>query len=297
MEITCADKNSELCTDNESSEVRSSICEGINEASDELFCRGHECESKASLEKAQQSVEFYHNRSKEQILELHGAYISDESYERIENGVDYIEAVRYNPDETCIGSFYYHNGETHISVCNIDPEQLESTTQHETNHFMSFNIERQELVDDTSMDRKYYKKSGIHESEYIVDQKNHIKEVKDLNRGFNEGITQMYTNRQLGEIAQYKGELAARQNGYQFATELSEQVEDILGKDFIAKAYYGGELGQLKEEINRLGGKGSFERLSKDMDKAVFSSDYVTRLEAMKDAQELMAAMSEGGSV
>lgn len=276
-------------------EILDSDSERIKETTNEFINFNEKFGERLSLEKAQENIEFFHNRSKEQILELHGEFISGESYDRIIKGVDSIRAVKYNQNKSSIGAFYYHNGETNIEVCNLDREQLERTTQHETNHFMSFNKETQQFIDYESLERKCNKISGIHECEFVVDSKDNICEFKDLNRGFNEGITQMYTNRQLEAIAPYKGELSARQNGYQYATELSEQVEGIVGPEMIAKAYYGGELKPLEEKINQLGGKGSFARFSKDIDVVTYSIDYVERLQAMRDAQGILASMSEGG--
>lgn len=256
-----------------------------------FWFKNNEIEEKLSIDEAQKYVEEVYERSLQQIVEMNDTYLPMESKERIYDGIDSIEAVKYDPSNVTIGSFTYHNGLCCIEICNINKEQMERTIQHETNHFVSYNKELQNPVEEGI---KFHKISGIHKSEFLTDEKGRIIEFKDEHRGFNEGITQMYTNRQLEMLEKKKGENALRQNGYQMATELSVQLERIVGEEMVAKAYYGGNMSGLENRINELAGVGAFERLSKDMDKVTYSRDFVARIEAMRDAQELLADISEG---
>lgn len=264
----------------------------INPHKENFGFRKHETRERFPIENAQELAENAHKTSASQILELNGQYLTQEGKERLERGVDVIRAVPYRNGAENIGSFSYHDGKSEINICAIDVGQIERTTQHETNHFASYNMES---IENPELSKKHVnKRSGIHCLEYTEDSKKRIIEFVDQNRGFNEGITQMYTNRQLELQESGKGLEAARQNGYMFATELSEQVEQIIGVETVAQAYYGGKMEMLKKRIDVLGGNGTFERLSKDMDKVTYSRDFTERFWAMRDAQEILAMMSEG---
>lgn len=246
---------------------------------------------KFSLERAQEMVEDVHKRALEQILETNEKWMSEDDLERISKGTS-LEAVDYTEGSENIGAFLYNEGMSHIRVCAIDEEQIERTTQHETNHFTSFNREiRIRHEDGGSM--RVYKTSGIHVIDYVENREHSIIEVDDKNRGFNEGITQMFTNRQLDAIDPEKGLMARRQNGYGIATELVEQVEQLVGEETVSRAYYGGDVELLKEKMDALGGEGTFERISKNIDVATYSRDYSKRIMAVRDTQEVLAGMAE----
>ncbi len=248
-----------------------------------------------SIEKGEVIAGETYNRAVEQVMELHGDDMPPESIERLERGVESLDVIDPRKDSVNIGSFSYHNGESRIIVCAIDESQVERTTQHEVNHFASFNRE-EVITDDLERESTHIVKiSGIHNVEYWENSKGEITQFKDLNRGFNEGITQLYTIKQLEKISPEKGIQARRQNGYMLATELAEQVEDAVGSDTLCKAYYGGELSALEEKLDSLGGIGTFERLSRCMDKVTYSRDYSERILSMRDANEILASLMEGG--
>jgi len=248
---------------------------------------------KECREHAQTLVEKVHERAKGQIIEKYGKYMPDESKERIKEGVSSIEATEYDITDDSIGWFRYNNGKSQISISILDEDQIERTTQHETNHFASYNkeITNQLYGEETGIEVR--KKSGIHELRYKENHDGDIIEYRDINRGFNEGITQMFTVDQLSDLDPIKGEMAYQQNGYKSATELAGQLKEILGTDIIAKAYYGGEVDGLRARIDKLAGIGSFDRLSKNMDRVTYSRDYVDRWEAMSEAQNILADMYE----
>jgi hypothetical protein len=234
-----------------------------------------------------------YNRAINQVIEMYGDYLPPESVDRIQHGVESLDVINPCKDSVNIGSFSYHAGQSRITVCAIDERQVERTTQHEVNHFASFN--REEVISDEAKYNENHisKVSGIHNMEYWENSNGEITSFRDLNRGFNEGITQLYTIRQLEKLDPEKAIEASRQNGYMFATELTEQVEEVVGADVMFKAYYGGDLAALKGKLESAGGVGSFERLSKCMDTVTYSRDYAERIFAMREAHEILASAME----
>lgn len=247
-------------------------------------------ETRTSMEQAQQSVENYHQQSLGQIVEINGQFIPDSQKERIGNGVQDIKAVEYNPESSVTGSFTFHNNKSSIRVSNINEMQMERTTKHETNHFTSFN---REIIVPGEKGYTVYKTSGVRQSSYFHPTQGPEIPLSSKNRGMNEGITTMYTNQQLEAIDPAKGAEAARQTGYAHATELSQELESIVGRETVAQAYYGGNMAALEGKVNALGGEKAFENLSRCMDTVTYSKDYAERMSAMREAQDILATMSE----
>ena len=247
-------------------------------------------ETPLSLEQAQQSVENHHHQSLGQIMEMNGQFIPDSQKERIGNGVQDIKAIEYNPDSRVTGSFSFHNNKSTIHVSNINETQIERTTKHETNHFCSFN---REILVPGEKGYTVHKTSGVRQASYFHPSQGREVHISSKNRGMNEGITTMYTNQQLEAMDPAKAAEAARQNGYAHATELSQELESIVGKEAIAQAYYGGNIAGLEAKVNELGGEKAFENLSRCMDTVTYSKDYAERMSAMREAQDILATMSE----
>lgn len=251
-------------------------------------------ETPETLEHAQLSVENYHSQSIQQILEMNGRYMSEADRSRVAQGVDSIKAVEHNPARGCTGFYLYCNGKSSMEVSAINQQQMERSTKHETNHFASKN--REIIV--PNPERKGYtvyqtvgtrQASWFHSNETGKDS-----EFTSKGRGLNEGLTTMYTNQQLMELSREKGEAAERQGVYSHATELCNQLEAIVGKDTLKEAYYGGNIQNLEKCVNSLAGDRAFETLRDCMDRTI-SRDYAERVEAMKEAQVILARMYEKG--
>ena len=251
-------------------------------------------EMPATLEQAQKDVESYHNQSITQILETNGKYMSESDRARVANGVDSIHAIEHNPSLGRSGSYLFSNGKSNIEVSAINQQQMERSTKHETNHFASKN--REIIV--PKPDKKGYtvyqtvgtrQSSWFHSNETGLDSN-----FTSKGRGLNEGLTTMYTNQQLTELSKEKGEAAERQGIYSHATELCNQLESRVGKDTLKEAYYGGNLQGLETRVDALAGEKGFESLRDCLDRTL-SKDYSERVQAMKEAQTIMAKMYEGG--
>lgn len=251
-------------------------------------------ETPETLEQAQTSVENYHAQSIQQILETNGRYMSEADRSRVTQGVDSIKAVEHNLSRGCTGFYLYSNGKTSMEVTAINQQQMERSTKHETNHFTSKN--REIIV--PQPDRKGYtvyqtvgtrQASWFHSIETGKDS-----EFTSKGGGLNEGLTTMYTNQQLMELSREKGEAAERQGIYSHATELCNQLEAIVGKDTLKEVYYGGNIQNLEKSVNSLAGDRAFESLCDCLDRTI-SRDYAERVEAMKEAQSILARMYEKG--
>lgn len=247
----------------------------------------------ATLEQAQKNIESCHAESLNQIIAINGTYMPESEKGRISGGVDCIRAVEYNPDRSVAGSFTFHNGKSTIEVANIDQAQLERTTMHETNHFASYN--REIIVPGKDGYTVYYT-SGVRQASWFHStQTGENISISGKNRGLNEGITTMYTNRQMAEVSPLKAAEADRQNGYPHATEICRQLEQMVGQDAVAKAYYGGDTKALEAKVDGMAGEKAFENLSRCVERATYSGDYGERVTAMKEAQEILAKMDEKG--
>lgn len=246
----------------------------------------------STIEQAQKEVESYHRQSINQILETNGKYMSEKDIARVSNGADNIQAIEHNPMYGRTGGYLLSNGKSNIEVSAINDQQIERSTKHETNHFASKN--REIIVPEP--DKKgytVYQTVGTRQSSWFHStETGQNSNFTSKGRGLNEGLTTMYTNQQLSEISKEKGDAARRQGIYSHATELCEQLENIVGKDSLKEAYYGGNLQGLESKVNSLAGDKGYENLRECMDRTL-SKDYSERIQAMKDAQRILADMYE----
>lgn len=251
-------------------------------------------EAPESLEWAQKSAEYYHKQSIEQILDENGKYMSESDRNRVIQGADYIRAVEHNPDRGYTGCYSFFDGKSRMEVSAIDQQQIERSIKHETNHFASKNVEM--IVPKPDRNGYYiYQAVGTRQMSWFhSNETGNNSEMISKGQGLNEGLTTMYTNKQLMELSREKGESAERQGIYSHATELCGQLEMILGEDILKEAYYGGNLQKLKETVDFLAGENGFEKLRECLDRTI-SSNYVERVMAMRDAQEILAKMYERG--
>lgn len=96
----------------------------------------------------------------------------------------------------------------------------------------------------------------------------------------------------LGVLSPEKAEEAQRQQIYSHAADLVTELKGIVGESAVKEAYFGGKNQELADKVNQLGGEKAFERLSSCLDRAI-SADYGERMAATREAQEILARMSE----
>lgn len=249
-------------------------------------------ETPATLEQAQISVEHFHNQSIVQILDMNGKYISEADRGRIEDGVNSIKAVEYNPNSGRSGAFRTLNGKSSIEVSALSKDQMERTTKHETNHFASKNREIIVPMPDKGGHMVYQTVGMRHTSWFHNNTTGENSGFETKGRGLNEGMTTMYTNEQLLALSKEKGEAAEREGVYSHATEVCKQLQETMGKDALGDAYYGGKTMALQEKMDAMGGKGTFEQFQISMDKTI-SKDYAERVQGMKEVQAILATFDE----
>lgn len=249
-------------------------------------------ETPTTLEQAQISVEHFHNQSIAQILDMNGKYISEADRGRIEDGVTSIKAIEHNPNSRRTGGFYTLNGKSSIKVSVLSKEQMERTTKHETNHFASKNREIIVPLPNKGGHMVYQTVGMRHTSWFHNTTTGENSGFETRGRGLNEGMTTMYTNEQLFALSKEKGEAAEREGIYSHATEVCKQLQEIMGKDVLGDAYYGGKTMALQEKMDAMGGKGTFEQFQSSMDKTI-SKDYAEKVQGMKEAQEILAKLDE----
>lgn len=277
---------------NEIKSKMSEISENSNFETDKIRLadtaeHANELEHANDLEHAQKSVEKYHREAIDRILETNGKYFNEADRQRVENGVDKIEAVKDDPDSGHTG--LYSAGNHRIEVSAISEAQMERSTIHETNHFASHHSENIVPIPCTE---KYVMTDsvGFRTSSWIYNAETQTSsELETKGRGFNEGVTTMFTNEQLYSISNEKGLAAEREGIYCRSTELCKQLESIVGKDVIAESYYGGS-DSLEKEIDSLGGRGTFEAFRESLDKTI-SADYHERIQGTREAQDVLAKL------
>lgn len=249
-------------------------------------------ESGEDFSSPQEFVEDYHRQSIDRILETNGKYMSEDDRIRVSNGVDNIWTARYDPESGYTGYYLYKNGSSKIEVSIIDRDQMERTVIHETNHFASKNNETYVSQPEKNGYTVYRtvgtrETSWFHSSETGADT-----DFSSKGEGLNEGLTTMYTNRQLTELSEEKGLAAERQEIYWHSTELCKQLEDLVGEDILKKAYYGGDIESLRSRVDELAGENGYESLRDCMDRTI-SKDRIERVKAMREAQDILAEMYE----
>ena len=240
----------------------------------------------------QEFVEDCHRHSINQILETNGKYMSDDDKVRVSYGADNIWTTKYDPESGYTGYYLYKKGTSNIEVSIQDRDQMERTVIHETNHFASKNKETY-----TSQPEKngytVYRSVGTRETSWFHSSETGIdSDFSSKGEGLNEGLTTLYTNRQLTELSEEKGLAAERQGIYWHSTELCRQLEDLVGEDTLKEAYYGGNLEQLKMKVDELAGENGYESLRDCMDRTL-SKDRIERVVAMREAQDILSEMYE----
>ncbi len=238
----------------------------------------------------QEFVEDCHRQSINQILETSGKYMSDEDKVRVAYGADNIWTTKYDPESGYTGYYLYKSGTSNIEISIENQEQMERTVIHETNHFASKNSETY-VPHPEKNGYTVYRTVGTRETSWFHSSETGTdSDFSSKGEGLNEGLTTMYTNRQLTELSEEKGLAAERQGIYWHSTELCKQLEKLVGEDTLKEAYYGGNIEALKNKVDELAGENGYESLRECMDRTL-SKDRIERVIAMRDAQDILSEM------
>ncbi len=183
-------------------------------------------------------------------IEKYGENLSAERIEKIKKSVSFVdtEYVAKNTNaknpESVLGYYSPNNDEIKI---NLDPqsrtEDVIATIDHECLHMIT-----QQVDEGTQMPRGV---TGVKNLELV-----------NGNVGMNEGITEMYSIRNMKEINRdYVS------NSYTDQVAIMKKFESICGEDKLRSAYMKNDVDSLRQEFDKYSGKGSFDFFCNHMDK------------------------------
>lgn len=210
----------------------------------------------------QELAETTHLETKESVLREYGEVMSSSHIQRLENtnttehihvieSEEYVDKFKDVPFE--VVGHCDNKGEIYIK--NLSPESVKHISAHETMHFCSFRD-----VSVRKQDGSEIRRSGIRDFRETA-----AGEITSNNAGINEGLTEMYTLRELNRLGET--EAANAMKCYAEERIWAERLETIVGEKYVEKAYFGGERTALVDEFNRLNKDvSSWQKFSENID-------------------------------
>lgn len=210
----------------------------------------------------QELAEKTHLETKESVLREYGEAMSSAQIQRLEkiNTTEHIHVIdseeyveKFNDVPFDVVGHCDNKGEIYIK--NLSPESVKHISAHETMHLCSFRD-----VSVRKQDGSEIRRSGLRDF-----RETPAGEIKSYNVGINEGLTEMYTLRELNRLGET--EAANAMKCYAEERIWAERLEMIVGEKFVEKAYFGGERTALVDEFNRLNNDVSaWQKFSKNLD-------------------------------
>lgn len=218
---------------------------------------------------SQKLAETAHEETKQSMLNEYGKYMSKEQIERLKSG-ETKENLKVMSSEEYTQTFTdvdfnvlgHCDSEGNIFMKDISPEIVKHVSTHETMHLCA---NRENCTDEIGNEVFI---SGLRESRF-----NENGSILNLNQGINEGLTEMYTLRELQSRDDLDSKYAL--NAYSESRIWSERIEKLVDSERMAAAYFGGERESLIQEFNRLNNNDirAWENFSKDIDTLEYSDD------------------------
>ena len=188
-----------------------------------------------------------HFETKESALKEHGEIMSSSQRSMLESAktgenlhvVESEDYVARFPDVPFdVVGHCDRNGDIYIK--NISPEAVKHISTHETMHLCAY---RNRI--ENSYDGSEISTSGLRDF-----KETRYGELTSVNTGINEGVTEMYTLKEL----ENRGEIEAANVMHCYAEERmwAERLEEVVGKETVEKAYFGGDRSLLINEFTRL---------------------------------------------
>ena len=160
------------------------------------------------------------------------------------------------------------------------PEVIRHVATHETMHRASF-----QETNDRQIGMETYR-SGIRE---VVFCEGHV--VEDNHQALNEGITELYAIKAM----QHRGETASIESvcTYPEACQKAFELQEIVGKELLQRAYFGGERNLVSSEVIRLNGgeKTTWETYTRHVDILEYSTNPREIRESKKELTLLQSIM------
>lgn len=251
------------------SETTSNMDFGSSGASESYESNGGSNIVETSPCASQELAETAHTETKQSMITEYGMYMSNDQLEMLKSD-ETKEHLNVMSSETYIETFPkadlnvigHCDSEGNIYMKDISPEVVEHVSTHETIHLCA-NRESYTAEDGTKV-----VVSGLRESRVSENGS-----IKDMNRGANEGFTELYTMRELEN--REKTESAYSIKAYSESRQWAERIEQLVGSDKTAAAYFGNEREAMENEFNRLNDNNSsaWESFSKDIDTLEYSKN------------------------
>lgn len=235
--------------------------------------KSSECSDKTNANETnistQELAETTHDKTKQEILSEYSQYMSKEHIERLEDDETKNKVLVMNSEtytETFVNMPFevvgHCDSEGCIYIKDISPEIVEHISTHETMHLCA---NRENYIDNRGTG---IIESGIRESHY-----ENGKLIADFNQGANEGLTEMYTLRNL--IERNSLESAYSINSYSEARMWAQRLEKLIGSEKTAEAYFGGKKDALRQEFIKLNNNeiNAWIQYSKDIDVLTYSEN------------------------
>jgi len=140
-----------------------------------------------------------------------------------------------------IGNHSVEDGKSYLRE--VESDKVRQAAVHETIHDLSYG-EIRKNNDITAVN------TGLREYKYQILPDGRKKILEDRARAFNEGYTQLLTGRELKR--QGDSEAFTSFRPYSETKRQAAQLESIVGKEKMERAYYLGEKKELVHEFNRL---------------------------------------------
>lgn len=274
-----------------------------------------------SLNASEQGIENY-TRKKRQCdlamlktekyyLENYKENINQEHIDRLYSVLDENKLCIYN-QENFADKYLY--GNQNISVSGLremsegkiairDSEyinNLKKTSSHEATHDVSYQLKPEvthinKQLDNGQLFSGTYSvfQSGIHRVEQqteIIDGKT-VKDVRiDKYRSLNEGLTEAYALEAIKE----RGDTAPF-NSYSIERGLAEAMRDIVGKEYVDNAYFGGNIDDLIERFNGMSNiSNAWEKFNDSLDRY---SDIMYRGHTIKEEKEAYTHIKDAKTI
>lgn len=218
------------------------------------------------VQEAQEYCKDVAEQTKENMINQYGERMGKENLDRLEahDTRQHVQVLEYEdfhnqfPGSAPGVIGLYHEGT--VYAVNGHEDMLNHTITHETTHLCSHKEDLFEEREDGS--RKGTYSSGLLRVETEVDPDG-VRHTSVSNRAFNEGLTEMYTLRELSSRGDWQA--ANAYNAYGPARGYCARLEGILDAGRLEDAYYGGKLDGLRDNMERLtGDPGTFDRISEN---------------------------------
>ena len=268
-ETTSSTNTETLDTSSNFSEMATSLNSSETSASKNYESDSNSNSSETQSVASQELAETAHDETKLAMIAEHGQYMSEEQIAMLESDetkerLNVLTSEEYTEtfSDVDVNVLGHCDSEGNIYMKDISPEIVEHVSTHETMHLCA---NRENYIDESGNKVII---SGLRESQFNEDGS-----VTNLNQGANEGLTEMYTLRELQNRGETESAYAL--NAYSESRMWSERMEKIVGSEKMAAAYFGGERENLKQEFNRLNDNNphAWENYSRDIDILEYSND------------------------